>query len=344
MLNEVETLMKKLNHNQNFNLKIMKKYILPLVIFAMVSCQNTSEYDASGTFEAEEVMVSAKANGDILELNLSEGQKVNANQQIGLIDSKATELQREQVQASIGAIEQKTNSAAPQISVLESQLNSQKAQIGVLNEQLQTAIRERNRVSNLVKSDAATQKQLDDASAQVQVLQKQVAAANTQVGNINAQISATKEQVNIQNRAILSEKKPTQTKIAQIDDQLKNNVIASPIDGTVLTKYVNQGEFATIGKPIFKVADLNEMSLRVYLTGDQLAKAKVGQQVKVFVDAGDGKTKELPGTISWISTTSEFTPKTIQTKNERANLVYAAKVNVKNDGFLKIGMYGEVKF
>jgi HlyD family secretion protein len=138
-------------------------------------------------------------------------------------------------------------------------------------------------------------------------------------------------------------KNPNQKKVLQIDDQLKHNIIASPINGTVLTKYMYKGEFATVGKPIFKIANLDEMLLRAYFTGDQLAKIKVGQTVKILVDAGNGETKELNGKIEWISQKSEFTPKTIQTKDERANLVYASKIRVKNDGFLKIGMYGEVK-
>ncbi len=161
---------------------------------------------------------------------------------------------------------------------------------------------------------------------------------------LQQQISTTKENVSLQNRAILSERKPTQKKIEQIDEQLKNNSIESPISGMVLTQYLNQGEFATVGKPIFKIANLEVMTLKTFITGDQLPQIKIGQQVKVLLEAGEGKTKELPGTIYWISSKAEFTPKTIQTKNERANLVYAAKIHVKNDGYLKIGMYGDVKF
>ncbi len=322
----------------------MKKYILLISIFTLFSCKKEAAYDASGTFEAYETMVSAQANGEILQLNLEEGQKLTANQNVGVIDGKNIELQKEQVLASINALDEKTNSAAPQIEVLQSQFHSQKANISVMQEQLSAAIRERNRTANMVKSDAATRKQLDDANSQVAVIQKQIAAANTQLGNINQQISSTRDQISIQNRAILSEKKPTQTKVSQIDEQLKHNIISSPINGTVLTKYMNQGEFANVGKPIFKIADLDQMILRIYITGDQLAKVKLNQPVKVLVDSGSGQTKELNGTIYWISSDAEFTPKTIQTKDERANLVYACKVRVKNDGFLKIGMYGDVKF
>ena len=322
----------------------MKKTIIfSALILSLFSCKKSADYDASGTFEADEIMVTAEATGKILELKLDEGQQLTENQQIGMIDGKGVELQKEQVLASINAIDEKTNSANPQIQILQSQMNAQKGNIAVLQEQLSTAIRERNRVSNLVKSDAATKKQLDDANSQVAVVQKQISVANAQLQTLNQQISSTKEQVSIQNRAILSEKNPTEKKVLQIDEQLKHNVISSPIKGIILTKYMNKGEFATIGKPIYKMANLDEMTLRAYITGDQLAKVKVGQNVKVLVDAGDENTKELTGKIYWISQKSEFTPKTIQTKDERANLVYATKIPVKNDGFLKIGMYGEVK-
>ncbi len=331
--------------NNELQTTVMKKYIFPLLALLVFSCNNSDgDYDASGTFEADEVMVTAKANGTILKLNVEEGQQLSQNQKVGTIDPKSVELQKEQIEATIGAIEQKTNSATPQIQVLQSQINSQRANISVLQEQLQNAIRERNRTANLVRADAATRKQLDDANGQVDVFQKQISAAQTQLTTLNQQISAAKENISIQNRAVLSERKPTEKRVELIDEQLKNNTIESPISGMVLTKYSNQGEFATVGKPIFKIASLDVMTLKTYITGDQLAKVKIGQKVKVLIDAGDGNTKELPGTVYWISSKAEFTPKTIQTKNERANLVYAAKIHVKNDGFLKIGMYGDVKF
>lgn len=323
----------------------MKKYILLAALLSLASCNNSdNSYDASGTFEADELMVTAKANGTILQLNVEEGQQLSLNEKVGEIDPKNVELQKEQVIASMEAIEQKTNSSLPQIQVLQSQISGQSANVSVLQEQLQNAVRERNRTANLVAKDAATKKQLDDANGQIKVIQKQIAAAQSQLSILQQQISTTKENVSIQNRAILSERKPTQKKVEQIDEQLKNNTIESPISGMVLTKYLNQGEFATVGKPIFKMANLEVMTLKIFVTGVQLPQIKVGQQVKVLIDAGDGKTKELPGTIYWISSKAEFTPKTIQTKNERANLVYAVKIHVKNDGYLKIGMYGDVKF
>jgi Multidrug resistance efflux pump len=270
-------------------------------------------------------MVTAEATGKILELKLEEGQTLNANQEVGIIDGKGIELQKEQVQASINAIEQKTNSALPQISVLQSQYNSQKANISVLQEQLQNAVRERNRTANLVKSDAATRKQLDDANGNIEVIQKQIQAAqNTTFYSKSANFCRERKCCDSKSSGF-KRAKSDRKKVAQFDEQLKHNIIQSPISGTVLTKYSNKGEFATIGKPIFKMADLNQMTLRAYITGDQIAKVKLNQSVKILVDSGDGKTRELPGTVYWISSDAEFTPKTIQTKNERANLVYATK-------------------
>ena len=323
----------------------MKNFILPILLMTVVACSKSeTDYDASGTFEAEEIMVTAKASGTILKLDVEEGQQLALHEKVGEIDPKTIELQKEQVIASIDALEQKTGSAVPQIQILQTQISAQSANISVLQEQLRNAVRERDRTANLVARDAATQKQLDDANGQIKVIQKQIAAAHTQLNTLQQQIAAAKENVSIQNRAILSERKPTQKKVEQMDEQLKNNTIESPIAGMVLTKYINEGEFAMTGKPVFKMADLDLMILKIFITGDQLAQVKTGQQVKVFIDMSEGKTKELPGTVYWISPKAEFTPKTIQTKNERANLVYAAKIHVKNDGFMKIGMYGDVKF
>ena len=322
----------------------MKKYSLLFIALLLFFCTNSGDsYDASGTFEADEILVTAKANGTILNLKIEEGQNLKRNEKVGEIDPKNVELQKDQIIASIDAIDQRTNSALPQIQVLQSQISGQSANISVLQEQFQNAVRERNRTANLVAQDAATKKQLDDANGQIKVIQKQISAAESQLSVLQQQISTTKENVSIQNRAILSEKKPTQKKVELIEEQLKNNTIESPISGLVLTKYLNEGEFATVGKPIFKMANLDLMTLKTFVTGDQLGQIKIGQQVKVFLDAGDGNTKEIPGNIYWISSKAEFTPKTIQTKNERANLVYAVKIHLKNDGYLKIGMYGDVK-
>jgi HlyD family secretion protein len=254
------------------------------------------------------------------------------------------ELQKAQIEASQGALNLRTNDAAPQIAVLETQITAQKNQIAVLSQQLKVAERERNRVSNLVKAEAAPSKQLDDANGQIDVLNKQIEAAQSQIGVLQQQIKTQKEMVAIQNRAILSEQNPTSKRIAQVADQLSRTNILNPTAGTVLVKYAEKGEMAVAGKALYKIGNLQVMTLRAYLSGADLSRVKVGQTVKVMVDNGAKDYKELQGTVSWISDKAEFTPKTIQTKDERANLVYAMKIKVKNDGYLKIGQYGEVSF
>jgi len=195
-----------------------------------------------------------------------------------------------------------------------------------------------------VAADAVPAKQLDDISGQVNVLKEKIVAGKTQLNVLQSQISAQRKLVAIQNRGILSEKGPMEKRVALIEDQLSKTSINNPVAGTVLTKYAQRNEFTATGKALYKIADLSMMKLRAYITGNQLAQVKLNQAVKIKVDDGNGGYKELAGTINWISDKAEFTPKTIQTKEERANLVYAIKIKVKNDGYLKIGMYGEVVF
>jgi HlyD family secretion protein len=214
----------------------------------------------------------------------------------------------------------------------------------VLEEQLKTQLKEQQRYKNLVESGAVPGKQLDDINGQVNVLRQQIAASKSQLQVLQSQIKSQRQSVGNTKPGILSEKDPMEKKVAQIQDLLNKTKIINPINGTVLTKYAEVNEYAVTGKPIYKIADLTTMKLRAYITGDQLAGVKLNQHVKVLVDDGKGKYRELPGTITWISGKAEFTPKTIQTKEERAHLVYAIKINVKNDGYLKIGMYGEVIF
>ncbi|HCN84853.1 MAG TPA: HlyD family secretion protein, partial [Sphingobacteriaceae bacterium] len=216
----------------------------------------------------------------------------------------------------------------PQVKLLQDQLSVQQSE-------LDRQLRERIRTENLVKADAATGKQLDDINAQIDVIRKQINVTQQQ-------INVQKNNVQTQNRSILSEGAPLEKRVAQLDDQLKKANIVNPLAGTVLTKYAEAGEITSPGKALYKIADLSTLTLRAYITGSQLSEVKLNQQVKVRVDKGKDEYKEIPGTITWISDKAEFTPKTIQTKDERANLVYAVKINVKNDGFLKIGMYGEV--
>jgi HlyD family secretion protein len=302
-----------------------------LAIVFITSCRsNGNKFDASGTFEATEVIVSSELSGKILSLTVNEGDTVSANRVVGAVDAEGIELQKEQVEASISSLSDKTADVGPQVALLQNQLAVQQSQLNNL-------LHEKQRIENLLKQDAATGKQLDDINAQIDVVRKQM-------GVTQQQINVQRNNTSTQNKSILSESKPMQKRVEQLNDQLKRADIVNPINGTILTKYAEAGELTSAGKALYKIADLREMKLRAYITGDQLSQIKLGQQVKVMVDAGKDKYKELTGTVSWISDKAEFTPKTIQTKEERANLVYATKINVKNDGYLKIGMYGEVLF
>jgi HlyD family secretion protein len=324
---------------------IFKKLLLLFSVTGFISCNSDNgKYDATGTFEADEIIVSAEAAGKILQLSIEEGMTLQKDSVVGKIDPTAMELQKDQAASSVEALQQKTNDAGPQVNILEAQLQLQNRQIAVYNQQLKTLEIEQRRFQKLVAADAVPSKQLDDINGQVNILKDQIAAAKTQLNVLQSQISAQRQAVAIQNRGILSEQKPMEKKLAQIQDQLNKTIITNPVPGTVLTKYADAGEFTSTGKALYKIADLSTMKLRAYITGNQLAQVKLNQQVKVLVDDGKGKFREMPGTISWISDKAEFTPKTIQTKDERANLVYAMKVNVVNDGYLKIGMYGEVLF
>lgn len=329
----------------------MKKSFIKIVsVFAFLglfvaSCKSDkNEFDASGVFEANETIISAESSGKILNLGIEEGSTLQAGQAIGTIDCLNLGLQKAQVQASIDALSDKQNNASPQTSILEEQLKSQQAQVATQKEQIRVLEKERIRLQNLVNAEAIPTKQLDDLTGQMSILQKQILATETQASVLRQQINSQKEQVSIQNRGILSERKPLQERIAQIDDQLKRCTIINPVAGTVMVKYAETNEITNMGKPLYKIAKLDTLTLRAYITGDQLSKIKLNQTVKILVDNGKQDYKELAGNIAWISSKSEFTPKTIQTKDERANLVYATKVKVKNDGFLKIGMYGELKF
>lgn len=314
------------------------------LFFATASCNNNkNNFDATGSFEADEVVVSAEQLGRIVQLNVEEGQVLDSNTIIGQIDVTALNIQKEQTKASVDAISEKVNNAAPQVDILQAQIITQKAQIQTLKQQLAVLSKEVTRTQNLVNADAATQKQLDDLVGQQSILQKQILAAQDQIGVLNSQIKSARTNVNIQNRGILSELNPTKKRIDILDEQISRGQIKNLYAGTVLTKYAMAGEYTTIGKPLYKIADLSTITLRAYITGNQLPNVKLNQKVKVHTDDGKGGFKETEGTITWINDKAEFTPKTIQTKDERANLVYAIKVKVKNDGSYKIGMYGEIK-
>ena len=288
-----------------------------LITLILLGCGNgNGKYDATGTFESEEVMVSSEAMGKLVRFDVEEGAQLKQNQIVGVIDTLQLYLKKKQLEASVKAVLSKQPDVATQLAALQ--------------EQIKTAEIEKKRVENLVKSNAATTKQLDDVNAQLEVL--------------NKQYNATKSSLTITKQGLQSETFPLQIQIEQINDQLSKSRIINPVDGVVLTRYTKQNEVTATGKALYKIADLSEMTLRAYVNGDQLGQIKLGQKVKVFVDKGESEQKEMSGEIYWVSSKAEFTPKTIQTKDERANLVYAIKVRVKNDGYLKIGMYGEVKF
>jgi HlyD family secretion protein len=302
--------------------------LLPALLAGCSSNNNLS--DAEGTFEADEVIVSSEVPGKIMSLNLDEGSILKKDSIVGEIDSIPLELQKAQLEATIGALHQKTTDVGPAVQELKDQIAAQKAQ-------LTDDFLEKARTERLIKADAATTKQLDDINTAISVLQKQI-VANEQ------QIKVTETNTGTQNNTVLSEYKPLRKSVAEIDDQLQRTNIKNPIGGTVLTKYAMAGEETAVGKALYKIADVSVITLRVYITGTQLAQVKLGQNVKVLVDSTASTYRTYPGVVTFISDKAEFTPKTIQTKDERANLVYAVKIHVKNDGYLKIGMYGEVKF
>ncbi|MBI1783392.1 MAG: HlyD family efflux transporter periplasmic adaptor subunit [Sphingobacteriales bacterium] len=312
----------------------MKKIVFVLSISAVIvfaSCNSDeNKFDASGTFEAEETVVSSMQAGKLLSLKVEEGMLLAKDSVVGLVDPQNLILQQQQVEESIKALNAKTADVTPQVQLLYGQLKVQETQLANLNH-------EKTRIENLLKADAATQKQLDDINFQIESLQKQMMVTRQQV---TVQVN----NVNTQNRSVLSESAPLGKRAEQLKDLINKAAVVNPINGTVLTKYVQEGEIVSSGKALYKIADLSTLKLRAYVTGDQFSKIKLNQQVKVLIDDGKDKYKEYPGIITWISDKAEFTPKTIQTKDERANLVYAIKVNVKNDGLLKIGMFGKVKF
>ena len=294
------------------------KWTLLIVIYSLfVGCSGSkSDFEASGTFEVEGTIISAEATGVIRQFYVEEGQELTAGQIIGYIDSTQLYLKKRQLESQIRALQGRKPNIAVQLSALQAQL--------------QTAQTERTRLEKLVAGDAATRKQLDDVNAQIEVLKKQ----------INAQQSSLK----ISSDGISDDVATLQVQIEQLEDQLAKHRLTAPQNGTVLAKIAKVNELTTVGKPLYKIADLQNITFRAFVTSAQLTQLKIGQNVRVFADFGEKKRREYKGTISWISDKSEFTPKTIQTQDERANLVYAVKITVKNDGYLKIGMYGEVNF
>jgi HlyD family secretion protein len=293
-----------------------KNLIIIATVLLLFACKNqTTQSDASGVFEVTEVMVSAQASGEIMRFDVLEGLNLQENQVVGYIDTMQLFLKKKQLLANIKIVESRVSDVSKQIATIQQQITTQKT--------------EQKRFESLVNSGAAPQKQLDDINAHIAVLEKQLIAQTDLLETSNRSISAEIAGLVVQ--------------ISQIDDQIQKSIIRNPIDGVVLSKYAEQGEFTTQGRSLFKVADIENMKLRVYITADQLTSLKIGQRVKVLADQGKSDHREYDGTIIWISDKAEFTPKTIQTRDERANLVYAIKIAVKNDGYIKRGMYGEIK-
>lgn len=283
----------------------------------MTACNSgDKEYDATGTFEATETTVAAEQAGTLLTFSLEEGDNIEAGTEVGLIDTTQLWLKISQTEASK--------------AVYQSQKPDQEKQIAATRQQLAKARTEQQRYKELVADGAAPSKMLDDASSQVLVLQRQ----------LDAQVSALQTSTN----ALSRQMDAADVQVRQLRDQLLKCHIKSPASGTVLEKYVERGEYVTPGKPLFKIGDVRHMYLRAYITSVQLKNVKTGQKVKVFADYGGGQKKEYVGTVIWISSRSEFTPKTILTDDERADLVYAVKIAIETDGYVKIGMYGEVRF
>jgi HlyD family secretion protein len=297
----------------------MKKFVSITLFICLLfsSCgKKQAESDASGMFEATEVIVSAEGSGKILHFTLQEGDRLNAGDQVGCIDTLQLFYKKEQLRAGLRAVD----IAKPDI----------RKQIAALEQQILTAESERQRMRNLVQAQAGNQKQLDDVENQLRYLEKQLAAQQSSLTKASGSADAEADALVFQ--------------VMQLDDLIAKCKIVNPITGTVLAKYAEAGEVTATGKPLYKIANTDLLFLRAYVTADQLSQVKQGQTVRVYSDFGRDEQREYAGTISWVADKSEFTPKGIQTKNERANLVYAIKIAVQNDGLLKIGQYGEVRF
>ena len=295
-----------------------KMYVIGIALLAaLTSCRKgAEEFDATGTFEATEVIVSAETSGKLIHFRADEGVQLTCGEEVGLIDTIQLHLQKMQLLAN----QKSVDTQRPDIG----------KQIAATRQQIAKAEQEKSRVERLLQSNAATRKQLDDWDAEITLLNKQLEAQLSTLQNSTASLNEQSASVAIQ--------------VAQVEDKLQKSRIVSPISGTVLAKYAEAGELASVGKPLFKIADVENMYLRAYITSTQLSDVKLGQQVTLYADFGDGERKPFEGTVTWISDKAEFTPKTILTNGERANQVYAVKIAFHNDGTDKIGMYGEVKF
>jgi HlyD family secretion protein len=314
-------------------------------LLLLTSCgDKVNHFDATGTFEATEVTVSAKASGELVVFQVSEGQEIEKGKEVGHIDSYQLQLKKDQLATTRSQLDANKRQLAATRHATDSKQLDLEMQVAAIKQQIANAQVERQRFSELVNDGAVPRKQLDDINYQIKVLQKQLSAAQEQIKSNNASLAQQSSGIGAQMEGIDAQQANLTVQQAQLDDQIANTLIKSPIKGTVLEKYVEQGEFVSPGKPLFKMADISEMTLRAYVTSAQLEKVKLGQAVKVSTDYGDHHGQTYDGVVTWISSQSEFTPKTIVTDDERADLVYAVKVKVKNDGQIKMGMYGKLRF
>lgn len=291
----------------------IKWSLIILGLMVLVSCSDENGSDAYGQFEANEVVISSETNGRLLNFDLEEGQELEEGERVALIDTTRFHLQKKEISASIEAIQTNID-----------KLNAQKA---VLESQFETARKELNRLESLKQDNAATQQQLDSAVGRVQTLERQIESVEVEKGSVSAEV------------------KRLEAKIAQVNDQIERASITNPVSGTVLNKFAEEHELVSQGKPLYSIANLDEMILRVYISGAQLPAIQLGETVDVIFDENKTDNKSTLGRVSWIASEAEFTPRMIQTKEERVTQVYAVKVRVDNpDGILKIGMPGEVRF
>ena len=301
------------------------------VLIALTGCTKTEDTaDAYGNFEAVETIVAAQATGPLQRFAVEEGQALTPGQVVGQIDTEQLALRRAQLVANKRAVAVRTPDFGPQLAQFDDQ-------IAVQEQQRRNLLREKTRTQNLIAAGAAPAKQLDDITDQLALIDRQVTL-------IRQQRAATASTLRTQQSGIGADAGPLTEQVKQLDDQIRKSAVVNPVGGTVTVKYAQPGEVVSYGKSLYKVAALNQITLRAYVAGDQLVRVKTGQPVQVLVDAPNNTMKPYQGTVTWISSKAEFTPKVIQTKDERVNLVYALKINVKNDGSLKIGMPGEVKF
>lgn len=292
-------------------MKISKHlFAILIAITTLISCNSSNEKaDGYGNFEATEITISAENNGKLMRFSIEEGQTIKSNTVVGFIDTIPLNLKKEQLVVSKNVISSKSKGVLSQISVLKAQLNTAKIS--------------KNRIENLLKANAGTQKQLDDINGNIDVIKQQIRS------------------IEIQNASVINELYSLDVQLKQLEDQLQKSIITNPVNGTVLTKYAEPNEITSFGKPLYKIADLSTLKLRVFISETQLSSLTIGQEVAIKIDTNEAM-KTYPGTISWIASEAEFTPKIIQTKEERVNLVYAVKIDVENDGSLKIGMPAEM--